>query len=400
MTDFESLKFPLWDECYGINYVSSQDYRWVSDNESPFTAPSAIVQELIATGLKEEEKAEERFEEPVLDIPPINKDKKKYNKLLHALGTWHIAEQCLEFGRLKVLKNLREMPGTHKETLASRLIYGEDDASTLLEEFCLAAFLQAHLEKPSSTTGVEELREYLDGSEKYNEYTNKNNNRIVTEIIAYWMWGPDDDNPPILDDFVPENVRKNSERYNDLFKGEYGAERVKRVRKLYFADDAPLNLRHLDLVGRIYYDRFGSKNLSKPIHFLMAGFLSRIYLAPQRSEHYHLLPEEWWYRRSPYYVPREDDGADYRYLHYLITGLKEFKTEVSKKSEASKKCMDHSLSHAFDGKEAAIDSEKFTGFLRLSLPHRRLPGESTEVFHKYMHEWTGPMPKTDSEDHR
>ncbi len=356
------LPLPIHDPCYGLYYLPDDDPFMVARLDGPFSVPDSILREML---LERWTDTSGRLNQPIdFGFAGTGSPLHVTSSLLHVFGTWHFAEQCLSFGRVKFPEGIYRggMLPADTPTLATKLRYGDGDLDTLVEEFGLAAFFQAYL--GPDVTG-ETIERHLKENKAFQRYqspaTPPSSIPIQVPIIAYWAAGGNGD-PPALDGDASSQA----------------ADLLSWLKKLFFADNAPLNLHHLDILARIYHAHLWHSE--KPLGFnrTVRAFLNRIRIEPRRPGDVHLLPDESpWADLCPYYVPHPDDNPTYCHLMPFLKALELVRT-VS--ANAGKKPL-HSIFHAFSGES---EGETGVGLLRLSFLHQRKLNVSARFIHRYL----------------
>ena len=368
------------DPCYNIQISKTPEEDYFDTEDNPITAPTSILREVIS------EHGEELDSFP---IHPALCDKvlplDEASALKHSIGAWHVAGQCLEFGRILYSKHPEDLPGTDSTTLSQRLVLGADEADTLLEEFCLAAFFQAFLSRQEDmgtdakddatadpSTIIRKISAILNMSRAFTAYQSKSSNAVQISVIAYWVSGKG----PI----PTVELKKPNEKSNK----DYLDDRLLRTRRMYFSPDAPLNLRHIDLVARSFWVEKQKRNPSYNFRLSLLRFLTRIRLAQQVDRATHLLPKAHWERRCPYFLPDPEDDPPYKYLIPLIKGLELVRDALSR----SPRSRNHSITMSFSRSR----NRRQDGFLRLSLI-RHLVDDSALEIHEKLRAVTAPLPR-------
>lgn len=375
------------DDCYGINYsigrMRNDPFFKRNRRDSKYTVPASILTELMTDEngplrQLERQRISEGFDESLLPLKRVG------NALLHAWGTMHIAAECLEFNRLRYRSqdNL-----DHGLTLAQRLNYGKGEADSLREEFCLAAFFQPcipHLRRilgqdgRSETDADEEMRvvtSLIESTRAYQDYVAEEGGtaKIRPDIIAYWMSGKGE---------APE-FKVQADHINLGAGALEPHKHIIRVRQLYFAPDAPLNLMHIDLCARVFtahrwsLEKPGDKDAPFNFSPSLSKFLDRIYIGPDvHRVSRHLLPQAHWNPRNPYYVPSSEDFPTYVYLEPFVEAMR-----LTKKARrVSSNPNGHSFFNIFT--KRADEYEPKTGFFRLSLLQHAPVYDRALAFHQ------------------
>ncbi len=391
-----NTRFHEQDPCYGLHYILEGD-PFDPQVAGPISAPGRILAEVLRIA-NEATSGDQDFHPagynvmtqegsqahtlvydyelgPCLRAKGVNGESvyRPITRLEHALGTWHLAEHILKFGRVKILERRRESDAS-EIPLAARMIYGNRVGETIREEFSLASFFHAYL---GSDPTVASVTDYLnpDSNAAFREYQSQREGPrpINTNMISYWIaHEPELTNEAmerLLDDF--EIIRKYGGNIPDI-------ERIKRIRSIFFKDNGPLNLRHLDLIGRVYSKYHGNNRFSRILH----KFLGRIVVMRQQDGDLHLLPKRPpWDNYSPYYIPDRNDDPIYEFIDAYRDGLRRI-IDGGRKVRGSK----FSLWKACDTADEKDGSR--VGLLRLSLVDFSRTDASARVYSKRLNRVT------------